>query len=66
MRIGVFVLIGLAASVYLLYLLTDPATFRGRYKVTTSVENVMGLRKGDPVQMRGVNIGTRARLRARS
>ena len=57
MRIGVFVLIGLAASVYLLYLLTDPATFRGRYKVTTSVENVMGLRKGDPVQMRGVNIG---------
>ena len=57
MRIGVFVLIGLLASVYLLYLLTDPATFRGRYKVTTSVENVMGLRKGDPVQMRGVNVG---------
>ncbi|MEE2668993.1 MAG: MlaD family protein [Gemmatimonadota bacterium] len=57
MRIGVFVLIGLVASVYLLYLLTDPATFRGRYKVTTSVENVMGLRKGDPVQMRGVNVG---------
>jgi len=56
-RIGLFVLMGLAASVYLLYLLTDPATFRGRYKITTTVENVMGLRKGDPVQMRGVNVG---------
>ena len=56
-RIGLFVLVGFAATVYLLFLLTDPATFRGRYKVTTTVENVMGLRKGDPVQMRGVNIG---------
>ena len=56
-RVGLFVLVGLAATIYLLYLLTDPATFRGRYKITTTVENVMGLRKGDPVQMRGVNIG---------
>ncbi len=56
-RLGLFVLVGLAATIVLLYLLTDPATFRGRYKITTTVENVMGLRKGDPVQMRGVNIG---------
>lgn len=56
-RIGLFVLMGIVATTILLYMLTDPATFRGRYKVTTSVENVMGLRKGDPVQMRGVNIG---------
>ncbi len=56
-RIGVFVIAGLIATIYLLYLLTDPATFRNRYKITTTVENVMGLRKGDPVQMRGVNIG---------
>ena len=56
-RVGLFVIMGLAATIYLLYLLTDPATFRGRYKVTTTVENVMGLRKGDPVQMRGVNVG---------
>ena len=56
-RIGVFVIAGLIATIYLLYLLTDPATFRNRYKVTTTVDNVMGLRKGDPVQMRGVNIG---------
>jgi phospholipid/cholesterol/gamma-HCH transport system substrate-binding protein len=53
----VFVIAGLIATIYLLYLLTDPATFRNRYKITTTVENVMGLRKGDPVQMRGVNIG---------
>ena len=56
-RIGMFVLAGLIATIYLLYLLTDPATFRGRYKLTTAVENVMGLRKGDPVQMRGVTVG---------
>ena len=56
-RIGMFVLAGLFATIYLLYLLTDPATFRNRYKITTVVENVLGLRKGDPVQMRGVTIG---------
>ena len=56
-RIGMFVLAGLIATIYLLFLLTDPATFRNRYKITTVVENVMGLRKGDPVQMRGVTIG---------
>ena len=56
-RLGIFVLAGLIATVYLLFLLTDPSTFRGRYKVTTTVDNVMGLRKGDPVQMRGVTIG---------
>ena len=56
-RIGMFVLAGLIATIYLLYLLTDPATFRNRYKITTVVENVLGLRKGDPVQMRGVTIG---------
>jgi len=56
-RLGLFVLVGLVATIFLLYLLTDPATFRGRYKITTTVEDVMGLRRGDPVQMRGVNIG---------
>jgi len=56
-RIGVFVIMGILAVVSMLYLLTDPATFRGRYKVTTNVTDVMGLRKGDPIQMRGVPIG---------
>lgn len=56
-RVGLFVLLGGIAVLATLYMLTDPATFRGRYMVTTSVESAMGLRNGDPVQMRGVNIG---------
>lgn len=56
-RIGIFVLLGVIAIVSVLYLLTDPALFRGRYMVTTQVEDALGLRAGDPVQMRGVNIG---------
>ena len=56
-RIGLFVLGGLIATTVLLFLLTDPAMFRGRYRITTTVDNVMGLRTGDPVQMRGVTIG---------
>lgn len=56
-RVGLFVLVGAAALVALMFFLTDPATFRGRYMIQTEVENALGLRKGDPVQMRGVNIG---------
>lgn len=56
-RIGVFVLIGAFATLLLLFLLTDPATFRGRYMVTTQMIDAGGVRAGDPVQMRGVNIG---------
>jgi phospholipid/cholesterol/gamma-HCH transport system substrate-binding protein len=56
-RLGVFVIVGLLSFVVILFLLTDPATFRGRYVVFTRVENAGGIRAGDPVQMRGVNIG---------
>jgi phospholipid/cholesterol/gamma-HCH transport system substrate-binding protein len=56
-RLGVFVLLGLVSFVVILFLLTDPATLRGRYLVTTTVEHAGGIRRGDPVQMRGVNIG---------
>lgn len=56
-RIGIFVILGLFAGLLLLFLLTDPATFRGRYIVTTVVDDAGGVRSGDPVQMRGVNIG---------
>lgn len=56
-RVGIFVLVGFASFVACLFLLTDPATFRGRYFLTTTVSDVGGLRKGDPVQMRGVNVG---------
>ena len=40
-----------------LFILTDAAIFRGRYIVTTNVPDAGGIRRGDPVQMRGVNIG---------
>ena len=57
LRIGIFVLAGILSILGVLYLATDPATFRGRYFVTTQVDDALGLRKGDPVQMRGVNVG---------
>lgn len=56
-RVGVFVLLGVAGFLTVLFLMTDPATFRGRYMVLTHVEDASGIRKGDPVQMKGVNIG---------
>lgn len=57
LRVGLFVLLGALSFLVLLYLLTDPSTFRGRYKLTTTVETAAGLRRGDPVRMRGVNVG---------
>lgn len=56
-RVGIFVLGGIIAFVAVLFLLTDPATMRGRYMLVTTVEDAGGVRKGDPVQMRGVIIG---------
>ena len=56
-RIGLFVLGGLIATTVLLFQLTNPSMWRGRYRITTTVDNAMGLRTGDPVQMRGVTIG---------
>jgi phospholipid/cholesterol/gamma-HCH transport system substrate-binding protein len=38
-------------------MLTDPATLRGRYMLVTHLDDAGGVRRGDPVQMRGVNIG---------
>jgi phospholipid/cholesterol/gamma-HCH transport system substrate-binding protein len=56
-RIGIFVMVGLISMVLVLFLLTDPATLRGRYMVVTELTDAGGVRRGDPVQMRGVNIG---------
>lgn len=55
--IGIFVVTGLLAFVFILFLLTDPATMRGRYMLVTTVADAGGVRRGDPVQMRGVIIG---------
>lgn len=56
-RVGIFVLVGLISALFALFLLTDPSTFRGRYRISTVVEDAGGIRRGDPVQMRGVNVG---------
>lgn len=55
--VGLFLLLAIAVTVILLFTLTDAAMFRGRYIVTTQVPDAGGIRRGDPVQMRGVNIG---------
>ena len=55
--VGLFVVAGILATVILLAVMTDAALFRGRYIITTNVPNAGGIRKGDPVQMKGVNIG---------
>jgi phospholipid/cholesterol/gamma-HCH transport system substrate-binding protein len=55
--VGVFLVLGLVAMLAALFILTDAAIFRGRYIVTTNVPNAGGIRRGDPVQMLGVNIG---------
>jgi phospholipid/cholesterol/gamma-HCH transport system substrate-binding protein len=56
-RVGLFVIAGIAIVLFSLFTFTDAAMFRGRYVVTTLVKDAGGIRRGDPVQMRGVNIG---------
>jgi phospholipid/cholesterol/gamma-HCH transport system substrate-binding protein len=56
-RVGIFVLVGILSFVVVLFMLTDPATFRGRYLLVTTVEHAGGVRRGDPIQLRGVNVG---------
>ena len=55
--VGLFVVAGLAGILIVLSTMTDAALFRGRYIVKTIVPDASGIRSGDPVQMRGVNIG---------
>jgi phospholipid/cholesterol/gamma-HCH transport system substrate-binding protein len=56
-HVGLFVVIGIVSVLVALFALTDPGTFRGRYNVSTVVQDAGGIRRGDPVQMKGVNIG---------
>lgn len=61
--VGLFVILGVTASLIALFVLTDAALFRGRYLIETVVADAGGIRRGDPVQMRGVNIGRVASFR---
>jgi len=55
--VGLFVVAGIAAVLITLLTMTNAALFRGRYILLTDVPNASGIRKGDPVLMRGVNVG---------
>lgn len=55
--VGLFLIIGVTAVLAILFAMTEPAMFRGRYIVTTKLGNAGGVRRGDAVQMRGVPIG---------
>src|SRR6266481_394125 len=55
--VGIFVLVGFISALTLLFTMTSPAMFRGRSIVTTIVPDAGGIRKGDPVRMKGVVIG---------
>ena len=50
-RLGLFVILGLLSFVTVLYWMTDPATFRGRYMLVTTMEDAGGVRGGDPVSI---------------
>jgi phospholipid/cholesterol/gamma-HCH transport system substrate-binding protein len=56
-QVGAFVLLGLVSVITVLFLMTDPATLRGRYMLVTQVDHAGGVRSGDPIQMQGVNVG---------
>lgn len=57
-RVGVFVILGIAGFFTFLFMMTDPGTFRGRYNILTRVDNAQGVRNGDPVRIKGINIGS--------
>jgi len=56
-QVGIFVLVGILSVLAALFILTDPGTFRGRYNVSTVLNDAGGIRLRDPVQQNGVNIG---------
>ena len=56
-RVGIFVILGIVGFFTVLFLMTNPALFRGRYMLVTEVADAQGIRRGDPVRMRGINIG---------
>ena len=56
-RIGIFVVVGVLGFLAFLFLMTDPGTFRGRYTIHTRMSDAGGVRNGDPVRLRGINIG---------
>ena len=58
-KVGAFVLAGLAAVGAVIFLIGDERQlFRSKLAYSTEFEDVQGLRRGSPVRMGGVDIGT--------
>ncbi len=57
LRVGLFVILGLVSFITVLFMMTNPAGLRGRYNLITELADAGGVRRGDPVQMRGVIVG---------
>jgi len=58
-KVGAFVLAGLTAMGAVIFLIGDERQlFNSKAKYSTSFEDVQGLRRGSPVRMGGVDIGT--------
>lgn len=55
--VGLLVIVGVVATLTSLFTFTDAGMFRGRYNLTTVVRQAGGVRKGDSVELRGVNVG---------
>jgi phospholipid/cholesterol/gamma-HCH transport system substrate-binding protein len=55
--VGLFAILGTTIMLATLFTLTSPSMFRGRYVLTAQVTDAGGIRKGDPVILKGVNIG---------
>ena len=65
-RLGIFVIGGLLSFIVVLFMLTSPAGMRGRYMLHTVVDDAGGVRRNDPIQMRGVNVGRLNKFRMRA
>jgi phospholipid/cholesterol/gamma-HCH transport system substrate-binding protein len=63
--VSAFIASGLVAMVGILFMFTDRGVYAGRYTVTTNVPDAGGIRKGDPVRLRGVNVGRVAGFKIR-
>ena len=55
--VGLFVIVGVLTLLTVLFEMTNPSTFRNRYEATAVVPNASGIRKDDPVRLKGVYIG---------
>ena len=57
LRVGVFVLVGLAVMALAIFYVTGGGTFSPKYRLTTYLPEVEGLQVGAPVSLSGLQVG---------